>query len=223
MKLENVENILGYRFDDKNILLRAISHTSKLPKRRARVNFEKMEFLGDRVLGLCVATLMYQNLKKEDEADFARRLANITSTESLIDTANKYGLIENFDFKASEDSFTKKHNSAIADMMEAVFAAVYLDGGLCCAMNVISKLFSRKLSQAYVKEKDKKSELQEYAQKELKSSPIYTVKDISGPAHKPHFVVYVRVNDYKTEGAGNSKKEAEQEAAKNMLILLKKI
>ena len=81
MKLENIENILGYRFEDKNILLRAISHTSKLPKRRARVNFEKMEFLGDRVLGLCVATLMYQKLKKEDYFNRIKKIPHFKCVE----------------------------------------------------------------------------------------------------------------------------------------------
>lgn len=221
MSLENIEKILGYKFEDKAILSKAVSHTSKLAKKRARVHFEKMEFLGDRVLGLCVASLMYRILKREDEGDFARRLAKITSTESLIETANEYGFIENFDFKFPEDVFTRKHNAAIADMMEAVFAAVYLDGGLDSAMKVVSKFFLHKLSQPCVKEKDKKSELQEYAQKNMKVSPVYIIKDISGPAHNPNFVIQVKVLKHTTEGFGHNKKAAEQEAARNMLTLLK--
>lgn len=217
MNIEKTEEILGYSFRNKSLLKTAISHPSVHYTKEKSLRFEKLEFLGDRVLGLCIAILLYKNLKNETEVDFAIRLANMASTESLIDIACKNNLLECFEIFLGKNVSSKQHNSAIADVMEAIFAAIYLDSGLESVLSVVSKFILPKLTLSNVKKKDSKSKLQEYSQRIACGLPEYSVLDMTGPAHNPVFVMQVKIGEKTSVGKGHNKKEAEQDAAEKFL------
>lgn len=221
MNIEKTEEILGYSFRNKSLLMTAISHPSIRYTKEKSLHFEKLEFLGDRVLGFCIALLMYKNLEKESEVDFAIRLANLASTESLIDIAYKNDLVKCFEIALGKSLTSRQHNSAIADVLEAIFAAIYLDGGLDSVLTVVSKFILPKLTLPNAKKKDCKSKLQEYSQRIACGLPEYTVLEMIGPSHNPIFVIQVKVGNRTSVGKGHSKKEAEQEAAEKLLKNLK--
>ena len=217
--MNELEKILEYKFQNENLLRDAITHPSVFRySRKVHMVFERMEFLGDRVLGLCIATLLYKHLKGEDEKDFATRLAYTASTASLIKIANKTGLLQHFQLPEEEK---QSGASSIADMVEATLASVYLDGGLDAALKVVQHLFGEELYQKYNKEKDPKSALQEYSQKFGFGLPVYTVVESHGLQHNLSFTMEVQVNGAIGRGTGKNKREAEQNAAKELLKKVK--
>lgn len=221
LNVEKIEEILDYKFNDPSLLITAVSHPSINYSKKKSRNFEKLEFLGDRVLGISIATIMFTHLHKESEVDFAIRLAHLASTESLIDIAYQNQLVENFDIILGQDISSGKHNSAIADIMEAMFAAIYLDSNLDNVIKIISKFILPKLSLSAVRKKDSKSKLQEYSQRMYNCLPQYSIIEISGPSHEPIFNIKVELLKYEAFGIGHSKKEAEQNAAENILKKIK--
>lgn len=213
--MKELENILGYEFENIDLLFAATTHPSVFRRsRRVHLAFERLEFLGDRVLGLCIATLLYSHLKGEDEGDFATRIAYLASTASLIKMAHKTGILKHFGLSKDEKN---TNASSIADMVEATLAAVYLDSNFETALRVIQKLFGDELYQTQVKKKDPKSALQEYSQKLGYGLPIYNVVDSQGLQHNLTFKVKVQVKDEIGYGTGKNKREAEQEAARELL------
>lgn len=220
MNLVNIEKILGYEFADSQILIKALTHPSMHRKsKKIHMTFEKLEFLGDRVLGLCLSTILYKKYTNEDEAIFAIRLAHLASTSSLVDVAKSSKLINEFYLPHDE---IEHGASSVADMVEATLAAVFLDGGLDAAINVVNKLFGKKLSQDINREKDAKSKLQEYSQGINVGLPIYSVQNINGPQHDITFTIKVEVGKLSAVGIGKNKKMAEQDAAKNLLLEIDK-
>lgn len=220
MNLANIEKILGYTFNDSQILTKALTHPSMHRKsKKIHMTFEKLEFLGDRVLGLSLSAILYNKYPKEDEATMAIRLAHLASTSSLVDVAKSSKLIHEFYLPHEE---IEHGASSVADMIEATLAAVFLDGGLDPAIKVVNRLFGKKICQDVNKEKDCKSKLQEYSQGVGEGLPIYTVQNINGPQHDITFTIKAEVGKISATGIGKNKKMAEQDAAKNLLMEIDK-
>lgn len=219
--LTHLEKILGYKFKNAETACTAIRHPGlkKHDKNFAR-KFEKLEFLGDRVLGLSLTTLLYENCGEDSEGDLAVRIATLAGTDFLIELAKKTGIIKCFSIPKDFFVSINKTSSSIADMMEAVFAAIYLDSNFDTTKNVIKKLWSDDLDKVVYKEKDAKSQLQELFQAQGKSLPTYRLIKMTGEAHDPIFEVEVTADAFSAIGYGNTKKSAEHDAAGRLIAQL---
>lgn len=214
--LNEVTKNLGYQFQDIRLLEMALLHPS-LKKKRQSFDFERLEFLGDRILGLIIAEQLFICFGKESEGDLAKRLAVLVSRESCLVVARELKLGEVYDKLGAEES---AKGTILADAMEAVIGAVYLDGGLDVAKKLVGRLWQAKIKSTKKPPKDHKSSLQEWSQKQGYGVPEYTVLEMSGPAHAPNFVIEVKIHNLTAQATGSSKRIAEQEAAK---ILLEKV
>ena len=220
--LQKLEQILKYTFKNQENILTAIQHPG-LKKRNKEFahKFEKLEFLGDRVLGLSLATLLYEHFRKDTEGDLAVRIATLAGTDFLIELVKKTELFQCF--KIPKDFFVSmnKTSSSIADMMEAVFASVYLDSDFITAQKVISDLWHNDIDKVSYKEKDPKSQLQEILQAKSKQLPVYRLIKVTGEAHDPIFEIEVMASGHSAIGCGNSKKAAEHDAAAKLIQKIK--
>lgn len=219
--LARLEDILGYKFKNPEMVCVAIQHPGlkKHDKMFAR-KFEKLEFLGDRVLGLSLTTLLYENCSEDSEGDLAVRIATLAGTDFLIELAKKTGIIKCFSIPKDFFVSINKTSSSIADMMEAVFATVYLDSNFDTTKDVIKRLWSNDINKVTYKEKDAKSQLQELLQARAKSLPIYRLIKMTGEAHDPIFEVEVTADIHSAIGYGNTKKAAEHDAAGKLIVKL---
>lgn len=214
--LTKVSLSLDYQFQDLKLLEMALIHPS-LKKRRRSFDFERLEFLGDRILGLVIAEQLFIHYGLESEGDLAKRLAVLVSRDSCLESARTLNLEAIYDQLGAEEG---AKGTILADAMEATIGAVYLDGGLEAAKVLIHKLWESRINSPKKPPKDDKSSLQEWSQKFGFGVPEYTVLDMSGPAHAPHFIIEVKVQNHRATAEGASKRIAEQEAAK---LLLEKV
>lgn len=213
----NLENIIGYHLKNKGLLKGALTHPSVAPKKQK--DFERLEFLGDRVLGLIVAQWVYKIFPNEKEGDLAKRLGALVRKEACEWVAEKIQLQVFF-----KSSIPQGYSSAIADAVEALVGALFLDGGLEVATQFVHRFWEPLLKQNKAPPKDFKSTLQEWAQGLGKPVPTYELLKQEGLAHAPVFKVQVNVEGYpKALGEGPTKRVAEQKAAENMLIQIKNI
>jgi ribonuclease-3 len=215
-----LEKTVGHGFSNPHYLTWALSHPSAKPKNK---QFERLEFLGDRVLGLCMATLLLEVFTTENEGSLAKRQAVLVSKESCQTIAN---LIRLDDFLDSicDDGAHVNRISILADGVEALLGAIYLDAGLAPCLQFVREFWTPLLHESKEPPKDAKSSLQEWLQKRGKSLPIYTLMENTGPAHQPHIVCEVVMDGYPSfQGIGGSRRQAEQEAAQTALAYLKKI
>lgn len=218
MNMENtvnigaLEEILGYKFKSHYNMLQATLHPAWLTKKSDVNNFERLEFLGDKVLGLSISNYLYKKFPKDSDGGLSVRLSAIVSTESLINLAQKSGIIK---YLKIPSYFVSDHkvSSAIADMVEAIFAAIFLDSDFETSQKVITRLFCNLNLIHEISEKDAKSKLQELMQSRGLSLPVYNVLSQEGDAHIPIFRVRVCAEGFFAVGGGNSKKEAEHDAA----------
>ena len=206
---------IAYTFTNRCFLKMALTHPSMMRSQR-NSDFERLEFLGDRVLGLVIAQTIYERHGKETEGDLAKRLASLVCRETCLEVAHTIQLADCL--KASFGDLSP--NSAIlADAVEALIGALYLDGGLEAAATFIRHYWQDILQRDIHPPKDAKTELQELAQRKGSGIvPHYTVLEHSGPAHAPCFTVRVSVAKLgEAVGTGHSKRQAEQMAAKILL------
>lgn len=211
-----LEKLLGYRFKDAALLMQALTHPSAASG--AKPSYQRLEFLGDRVLGLVVARLLYVCFPGEAEGDLAKRHARLVSRDVAALAARKLELGPHIVFSKGEmESGGAESASALGDVMEALLGAVYLDGGLEPAEKFAVSLWEPMLSLDLEPPKDPKTTLQEWSQARSLGLPAYKVISQSGPAHDPSFEVEVAVGCNKASGLGSSKRAAEQAAAKSLL------
>ena len=212
---------LGHVFDKPELLLRALTHPSAA-KRRAD-NYERLEFLGDRVLSLIVADLLMQRFPAEAEGQLARRHAAVVRREALAEVAASLQLDQAVILAKGEEDAGERENPAIlADACEAVIAALYLDGGFDAARRLVVKHWAP-LIEADRKQppRDAKTSLQEWAQGRGLPLPDYRETHREGPAHGPMFTIEVTVQGMPAaKGSGRSKRLAEQDAAGRILARL---
>ncbi len=212
--------ILGYRFKDASLLRVALTH----PSLEGAPNYQRMEFIGDRVLGLAIAVWMYELYPDADEGGLASRHTNLVRREACASVAENLRLGDFLHMaKSSEDAGGRKRETILSDACEAVIGAIYLESGYKQAEKFIRSAWADLANDVKVVERDAKTKLQELVQARGKPTPVYTIIDKIGPDHEPTFTISVRVRDEGEEMAkGQSKREAEQQAASIMLTRLQK-
>lgn len=215
---------LGYRFTDPELLSEALLHPSVDPQERgnARHGYQRLEFLGDRVIGLLAAQWLLEKHPEESEGAIARRHAHLVRGDMLAVIAEGLDLGRFVSLSASEDAAGGRQNPAIlADIMEAMAGAVFLDGGIDPARRLLFPLFEKHIDQAKGPPRDPKTGLQEWAQARGLDLPTYNVIGREGPAHKPEFLVEVSVPGWPPISAkGDTKRQAEKKAASALLATL---
>ena len=215
-----LEGLFGHPFADPSLLAQAVRHASTTVDAASRLQSnERMEFLGDRVLGLSVATMLYERFPSEEEGALARRFAGLVSREALARVAADIGLGTHIDFSDGEAAAGGRDNPALlANALEAVIGALYLDGGIEAARNFIQAHWSALIEADLAPPKDPKTGLQEWCQARGLVLPLYIEKDRTGPPHAPWFTISVSVaSGESAQAEGTSKREAEREAAEKLL------
>ncbi|MGQ0661997.1 MAG: ribonuclease III [Pseudomonadota bacterium] len=214
-----IEGILGHRFADPELLDAALAHSSlgrRGPAANSGAAFERLEFLGDRVLGLVIAQLLFEAFPGEAEGGLARRHAVLVSRETLARVARAIELGRYL--KVAKSEAGRRTPAVLADALEAVVAALALDGGLAPARAFIARHFEPLLSAAFAPPSDAKTALQEWAQGRGKPLPVYRTLKTEGPAHRPRFAVEAIIEGLAPEIAhGPSKRAAERAAAAALL------
>lgn len=215
-----VEAQLGRKFRRPALLQEALTHSSA-GEGRARINNERQEFLGDRVLGLVVAERLYRDFPNEGESGLAPRLNALVNRGACARAARRANLGAALIVSRSEEAGGGRDKEAIlADACEAVIAALYLDGGLKAARDFIDKYWAEEFDGVANVPQDAKSALQEWAAASKRGSPHYHVLERAGPDHAPLFTVEVSVQGYPpARGQGGSKREAERIAAAALLAV----
>jgi ribonuclease-3 len=222
-KLGRLTARLGHEFRDAALLHCALTHASATRGTvGGPINYERLEFLGDRVLGLIIAELLFQRFPEESEGDLARRLAALVRKDTLAEVAVALELGGHIDFGPGEQEGGGAENpSVLADACEAVIGALYLDGGLGAAERFVVPFWTPYLEAERVPPQDAKTALQEWAQGRALPLPRYHEIAREGPPHDPLFTVQVWVEGLPPATAqGRSKQIAEQAAAKSLLAQL---
>jgi ribonuclease-3 len=223
-RLAQLAGRLGYRFKRPELLQQALTHPSLQPGSGGRGPYERLEFLGDRVLGLVVADMLYREFPAENEGDLARRHAALVRREALARIALGLDLGPALSLSRSEEETGGRHNAGtLADACEAVLGALYADGGLEPAAALIKRLWAPLMGEMAAPPKDAKTALQEWAQARAKGLPVYSTLAVEGPPHNPEFLIGVAIEGVASgSGRGPSKRVAEQAAAANLLEQLDK-
>jgi len=220
--LAALSETLGHVFARPDLLHAALTHPSvasgKARKKKTSSPYERLEFLGDRVLGLVIAQALYELYPEATEGELAKRHASLVNRDALKIVALEIDLGNALRLAQGEDAQAERKNLAtLSDAMEAVIGALYLDGGLPPAERFINRLWKEALRKAHTPA-DPKTALQEWAQGNGLPLPVYKVLDRSGPAHAPHFEMEVSVKGREPASAsGHSKREAEKAAARALL------
>jgi ribonuclease-3 len=214
------EGRIGYRFADVALLESALTHISALKGARNRAgSYQRLEFLGDHVLGLVISDMLFRAFPKADEGELSRRLADLVRKETCAEIARAVDLGAAIRLGSSEANAGARTRLAIlADVCEAVIGAVYLDGGYKAAEALVERLWQVRMSATAQPLRDPKTVLQEWAQARGLPTPVYREVARSGPDHNPEFRVAVQLPAFTpAEGQGRSKRAAEQAAAAAML------
>jgi len=214
-----LEKTVGYRFADRELLERSLTHISAVPGGNRANSYQRLEFLGDHVLGLIISDMLYRAFAKADEGELSRRLAELVRRESCADVARAIELGAALRLGASEANAGGRQRTAIlADVCEALVGAVYLDGGYDQAAKLVERLWGERMRAPVRPLRDPKTMLQEWAQARGLPTPSYREVERTGPHHDPEFRVAVALpNREPAEGLGRSKRSAEQAAAAAML------
>ena len=218
-KFKVIETKLGYRFKDAAIIERALTHASVRGGKTERGDNERLEFIGDRVLGLAIAEVLNGQFPEATEGELARRYNRLVRGEACARVARDIDLGAHLILSDSEaDSGGREKTTILADAIEALLGAVFLDGGFEKARAVVRKLWQEPSDSGPEAAVDAKSELQEWAQGMGLALPKYTVVSRKGPDHAPHFTAEVTITGRApAQGEGASKRIAEQEAASALL------
>jgi ribonuclease III len=221
--LELLVEALGHSFADPELLVEALTHPSAVPRRGSpRRSYERLEFLGDRVLGLVVAELLWRRYPDEAEGELTRRHAGLVRREALVDVARALELGKFVILSAGEAQAGARDNSSVlADACEAVIAALYLDGGLEAARRFVERHWEPRIQAAAAPPRDPKTALQEWAQGRGQGLPVYETVSVQGPAHKRIFTVSAQVEGpERAIASGSSKRAAETAAAAELLGMI---
>ena len=221
--LEPLAETLGHDFADPRLLSRALTHGSAPRRRRgAGDDYQRLEFVGDRVLGLIIAERLYRDFPEEREGALAKRFAMLVRREALAEVAGKIGLGPYITISKSEEEVGGRENPAIlADCCEALIGALFLDGGLDPARRFVEARWQALIEADRRPPEEAKTALQEWAQARGLALPVYREVKRRGPDHDPTFTVEVTVEERPAaRGSGRSKRLAEQEAAARLLEAL---
>lgn len=223
--MNEFQDKLGYIFKNNELLQQALTHPSFYSNKKALStnHFERLEFIGDRVLGLVVGDMLYKEFPEVAEGDLARRLAWLVCRDTLARVATQMGIPEKLKYARATDNNPTQWVTFLSDACEALIGAVYFDGGFEWIVRLIQKFWSPLLHQKAMSIKDPKTELQEYVQANYKELPQYRIVQQIGPAHNPEITVECKVKDMIVTARASSRKVAESEGAQAMLQILRKI
>ena len=216
---EAVQAVTGWTFTDVDLLRSALTHASARGAGEGS-DYQRLEFLGDRVLGLIVAQMVFEANPHAPEGELSLRLNALVNAETLAEIADEVGLSDLIVVGTELRTVTgRKRVNLRADVLEALIAAVYLEGGLDAARSFVLRYWQPRSQAPSAARRDPKTELQEWAHQAVREAPVYTVLSRDGPDHDPVFKVSVVVGKRKPAiGSGRSKREAEQLAATTMLV-----
>lgn len=215
-----LEARLGHVFADKTLLERALTHITAATTREGRLgSYQRLEFLGDRVLGLAIAAMLIEAYPTADEGELSRRLAELVRAETCAEVAEAMELGPYMRLGAGEAGSGGRRKAAIlSDVCESVIGAAFLDGGYGAATALVERFWRERLLVPRRPLRDAKTELQEWAQGRGLPPPLYREVARVGPDHSPQFRIAVSVDGVdEAEGAGRSKRAAEQSAAEALL------
>jgi len=214
-----LEKTISYRFKDRDLLERSLTHISALAGGSRANSYQRLEFLGDHVLGLIISDMLFRAFPKADEGELSRRLADLVRREACADVARVIELGSALRLGSSEANAGGRMRTAIlADVCEALVGAVYLDGGFDDAAKLVERLWGERMRTPVRPLRDPKTILQEWAQARGLPTPTYREVERTGPQHDPEFRVAVVLPGREgAEGLGRSKRAAEQAAAAAML------
>ena len=223
-KINKFENHIGYTFKEKQLLINALIHPSFITdNKKNKINitndFERLEFLGDRVLGLAISSIIFKKFSKNNEGDLSKKLSYLVQKNFLhkISIELKIDRFLKFNYKKN----TKMNISILADSIESLIGAIYLDGGFLNAKKFINEIWGPYFDIKEQNMQDSKTKLQEISQQKSKKLPDYYLIKREGPSHSPIFTVSLKVlNIKKIKASGSSIREAEKNAAKIALNLL---
>ena len=216
-KLTALQKKINIKFNNLNILKKSITHKSYDPIN----NYEKLEFLGDRILGFVISKKLIELYPDEKEGILDKKLASLVNKNKCLEVGKFIGL-EKYILLGNKSLNSKVENKIISDSIEALIGAIYYDCGLDASEKFILKIWKKFIKESEKTIIDSKTRLQEYSLKKFKLLPTYKLISSSGPKHKPNFTVSVKLKNTKLyDGSGDSKKKAEQNAAKKLLENIK--
>jgi ribonuclease III len=215
-----IEARIGHKFADPALLATAFTHVSALKSARKRGDsYQRMEFLGDHVLGLIVSDMLYRAFPNANEGELSKRLAELVRRESCADVAKSLGLVDDIKLGAvGAGASARLRKSVLGDICEAVIGAVFLDGGYGAAAQFVERNWTERMHKPRRPLRDSKTVLQEWAQAKKLPTPVYREIERTGPHHDPQFRVAVELPGLApAEGLGGSKRDAEKAAASVMI------
>ena len=209
-----LQEVLGRRPSDPDLFERALTHAS-----HGGDHYERLEFLGDRVLGLAMATWLYETFPTEPEGELSRRLNDLVARPKCAEVGRELGIAAQMRLgKQARDDGASDSDNVLGDVVEALIGAVYLDAGMDAASAFVRRAWGERVNSHDKAPKHPKSALQEWAAAHDRRPPVYTLTGRSGPSHAPRFVVEVEIKGLGSASAeGLSKQEAETEAAAKLL------
>tara|TARA_B100001029_G_scaffold109892_1_gene90699 strand:+ start:176 stop:838 length:663 start_codon:yes stop_codon:yes gene_type:complete len=214
MNLNNLEKKLNVNFKNKNLLIRSLTHKSF----DSNNNNEKLEFLGDRILGFVIAKKLLELYPNDKEGILDKKLASLVNKKMCFSVCESFELEKYIKTNSSNKKNYKIENKIISDACEAIIGAIFLDQGIKVVERFILDLWHEHINNTTQTKVDSKTRLQEFSLKKFKKLPIYKLIENSGPRHKPIFKIEVKIKNTKsTVGKGFSKKDAEQNAATQLL------
>jgi ribonuclease-3 len=216
-----LEARIGHKFADPALLATAFTHVSalKLATRHRADSYQRLEFLGDHVLGLIVSDMLYRAYPRADEGELSKRLADLVRKESCADVAKSLGLLDDIKLGAvGAGAGARLRKSVLGDICEAVIGAIFLDGGYGVAVQFVERNWIERMRKPRRPLRDPKTVLQEWAQGKGLPTPVYREVERTGPHHDPQFRVAVDLPGLDpAEGVGGSKRAAEKVAASVMI------
>ena len=216
-KFKELEKIIGYNFKKTSLLETALTHKSF----NNETNNEKLEFLGDRVLGLVISETLLEKYPEEKEGIIDKKFANLVNKKTCTIIAKKINLKKFILLGSSHKKLERSADKISSDCLEALVGSIYLDSGLRTAEKFILNFWEEHLLRSTITLIDSKTKLQEYSLKKYKELPKYIFSKKTGPQHRPLFKTEVQIpNSKKITGEGSSKKNAQQNAAAKLLKLL---
>jgi ribonuclease-3 len=216
-KIKELEKIIKYGFKKSSLLERALTHKSL----NSDINNEKLEFLGDRVLGLVISETLLEKYPNEKEGIIDKKFANLVNKKTCLLIAKKINLKRFILLGSSHKKLERSADKISSDCLEALVGAIYLDGGFKSVEKFIFTFWEEYLLKSTVTLIDAKTKLQEFSLKKFKELPKYTFFKKTGPQHRPLFKTEVQIpNSKKIVGIGSSKKNAQQNAASKLLKVL---
>ena len=214
ININKLQKSLKIKFKDKSLLIKALTHKSA----NQEINNEKLEFLGDRVIGLVLSKKLFDLYPNENEGVLDKRFARLVNRKTCCEVAWSIGVQDYIIISDSKKKISNKDEKILSDCCEALIGSIYIDRGYDFAKDFILRIWKKNIDKSDITILDPKTKLQEYSLKRYKKLPLYHLIGSSGPKHKPIYKISVTIKESKKFiGAGASKQEAQQDGAAKLL------